>query len=197
MAKLSSKISFPIILAGAFAITIFIALDYDRLDLNFYVVLLLLTMFVFFFGFATGQSLSSPVRQLLESAKDLKDGNFSSRVYLETKDELSDLAKVLNQIAEEMELTKAQKDDAQKSVDVKVRARTQELKEIIQALEQKVKNRTIEHEKLVLEQKKIQQETKDKESEMVRLRKELSEIKSKVGKFSKENNLENNNSVEG
>lgn len=179
MSKLSSKISLPIILAGVFVITIFLALDYEKLDAKFYVIILLLTIFMFFFGFATGQSLTSPIRKLLERAKDLKNGNLSSRAYIETKDELSELAKTFNQIAEELEISKNQTEASEKSVDMKVRARTQELKDTINALEQKVRNRTIEHEKLVSESQRLQQQTKEKEKEMAQLKEELADIKVK------------------
>ena len=55
MSKLTSKIAIPIILAGIFSISIFIALEYDKLDLTFYVILLLLTLFVFFLVLLQGK----------------------------------------------------------------------------------------------------------------------------------------------
>lgn len=154
MAKLTTKIAIPIILAGLFAITVFIALDYQELKLNFYIVLILLAVYVFFFGFATGQSFVSPIRKLLERTTQLSEGDFSSRVYIETKDELSDLARSINKIAEELEQSRIKEQAAEKSVDIKVRARTQELEETINALEQKIKNRTIELERM---QKELEQ----------------------------------------
>ena len=41
MSKLTQKIAIPIILAGIFSISIFIALEYDKLNLNFYVILII------------------------------------------------------------------------------------------------------------------------------------------------------------
>ena len=193
MSKLSSKISVPIILAGIFAITIFIAVDYDKLDFKFYIILFLLTVFMFFFGFATGQNISSPVKKLLDRANDLKNGNLSSRVYLETKDELAEQAKAFNQIAEEMESSKSLEEKTEKSVDIKVRARTQELNDTIDALEQKVKNRTVEHNRLMAEAQKLQQQTKAKEDEMAQIKKELNDIKSKIGRANKQRPAEENN----
>jgi methyl-accepting chemotaxis protein len=182
MSKLAVKVATPIILAGVFAITIFIALDYERLGLSFFIVLLLLTLFVFFFGFAIGQNFSSPIKKLLERATELSRGNLSSRAYIETKDELSQLAKVFNEIAEELEQSRCQEQSAEKSVDLKVRARTQALEETINALEQKVRNRTIEQERLLSETQKLQQQTKTKEKELTQLKNEFSELKSKMPK---------------
>lgn len=201
MSKLAAKISFPIVLAGVFVLTIFIALDYNRFDPNFYVILILLTLFMFFFGFATGQNLSSPIKKLLDKANELKNGNLSSRMYLETKDELADLARVFNQIAEEMETRRNAEESKEKEVDIKVRARTQELNETIDMLEQKVKNRTIEHERLLAESEKLLGETKNKEKEMSQLKQELTDLKSKLNKQSRqkveESDNTNGNNIEG
>lgn len=157
MAKLTSKIAVPIILAGIFTIAVFVALnyvavlDYERFDAGFFTVIFILSICVFAFGFATGQSLVSPLRELLDKATQLSKGNLSSRVYLETKDEFAELAKIFNQIAEELQASREQEENAEKSVGIKVKAKTQDLEEIINALEQKIKNRTIEMEKLTRE----------------------------------------------
>ena len=170
MSKLTSKIAIPIILAGIFSISIFIALEYDKLDLTFYVILLLLTLFVFFFGFATGQNLSSPVKKILERAEELSKGNLSSRVYLETKDELSELGGAFNKIAEDLERSHEVEENTEKSVDIKVKARTQALEETIDALEQKVRNRTAELQSMIKDLEKMQQQLMMKESEVSSLR---------------------------
>ena len=162
MAKLTFRVALPIILAGLFAIAIFIAMDYEKLEWTFYMVLFLLTIYVFFFGFAIGQNFSSPIKKLLEKAKEIKGGNLSSRAYLETKDELAELARVFNEIAEELETSRCKQENSEKSIDIKVRARTQALEETINALEQKVKNRTIEMEKMIKEVEDLRQQIKTK-----------------------------------
>ena len=180
MNKLTSKIALPIILAGIFAITIFIALDYNKLDTGFYVVLSFLTVFIFFFGYATGQEFSSPVRKLLERAKELSKGNLDSRIYLETKDELAELARVFNQIAEELETSRAQEESAEKSVGIKVQARTQELQETINALEQKIKNRTVELERKMGEADTVQKEVAELKRQIEVLKPKTKKIKLKT-----------------
>ena len=167
MAKLTSKIAIPIIVVGLFGIAVFIAIDYEQLQPAFYIILGFFSIYVFFFGLAVGQNLTSPVKKILEKAKDLSNGNLSSRVYLETKDELAELARDFNKIAEELERSHAQEENMEKSVDIKVRARTQALEETISALEQKVRNRTIELERLTKEADKVQENLKNKLAETI------------------------------
>lgn len=186
MAKLTTKFTLPIVLAGLFVIVMFAALNfnYSRPGAEI-LVISSLAIFVFFFGLAAGQSLSSPVKKILNNATELSKGNLSSRVYLDTKDELADLANTLNKIAEELQTSYDQEANAQKSIDIKVRIKTQELEETIYALEQKVKNRTVELERLVTESGRLQQDVKGKEEEILNLKNELGEFKQKIEKYSK------------
>jgi nitrogen fixation/metabolism regulation signal transduction histidine kinase len=153
MTKLTLKIAFPIIAVGVFAIMALTAIltDYHKLSTSFYIVSLFLAVFVFSSGLAIGQRLSSPVKAILDKAVELSKGNLSSRVYLESKDELAELAKILNQLAEELQVSRDLVAKAEQSVSIKVKARTQDLEETINALEQKVRNRTIELEKIIKE----------------------------------------------
>jgi len=197
MAKIKSKIAIPIILVGIFAISIFIALEYEKLDVNFYIVLFLLAFFVFVFGFATGQTFTSPVKELLNRATELSKGNLSARAYLETKDEFSELASVLNKIAEELEESHLREENSEKSINLKVKARTQDLEETIKALDQKIKNRTIELEKLIKKSDELQANAKEKEVEISQLKKELNDLGQKTAKLNKPkqeviDNIENN-----
>lgn len=185
MSKLTTKIAIPIILAGIFAIIVLMSIGYEQSVPGFYIIILLLVIFVFFFGLAIGQNLSSPVKKILDRAIELSRGNLSSRVYIESKDELSELANVFNKLAEELRISHEQEANTEKSVGIKVKARTQELEETIDALEQKVKNRTIELERLIKESNKLQEDVKNKSTETVQLKKELDSFKQKIGKYGK------------
>lgn len=183
MSKLTSKIAIPVILAAIFATTVFISINYENLNVSFYIILFFLVTFSFAYGFATGQSITAPIKKLLERAKDLSSGDLGSRAYLNTKDEIGELARIFNEIAENLETSKVQTETAEKSIGVKVKARTQELEETINALDQKVKNRTAELEKLISESDKFRTEIKAKESEINQLRKDLGGVEQKTSRL--------------
>ncbi|MDO8486123.1 MAG: HAMP domain-containing protein [Candidatus Staskawiczbacteria bacterium] len=181
--NVSFKIAVPIIIAGIFIITIFIALNYKILDKNFFIVFGLTTIYIFLFGFATGQRFSMPIKKLLKRATDLSEGDLKTRVYLETKDEFGDLAKVFNKIADELEESRSRNETTEKSVDMKVKAKTQALEETINALEQKVKNRTLELQRITDESEAIQKDTEVKEKETEQLKEELNKLKDILDKY--------------
>jgi methyl-accepting chemotaxis protein len=177
MANLSFKVALPIIIAGIFIISIFVALDYRNINVNFYIVFSLLGVYIFLFGFAIGQSFALPVKKLLKKATQLSEGDLSSRVYLETKDELGELARIFNKIAEDLEQSRLANEKTEKTVDIKVKARTQALEETINGLEQKIRNRTVELERMMAESEKLRQDMKDRETETNQFRAEISKLK--------------------
>lgn len=181
MANLSFKVAYPIIIAGLFVVVIFIALNYRILSITFYVILALLLCYIFLFGFATGQNLAKPVKRLLQRADELSKGDLKTRLYLDGKDEIGELARVFNKIAEELERSKSETVTLKRSVDMKVQARTQALEETINALEQKVRNRAIEFQKMNGDWEKFQWQLKSKEVEVADLRDQILKLKGGVG----------------
>jgi len=158
MAKLTFKIALPIIITGIFIITAVIAIIYDQLNVSLYVTIGLLLVYTIFYSMAVSRRVATPVGKILKEAKELSRGNLSDRVYLETRDELAELAQVLNEIAEKLEIDREEKYNSEKALGIKVKVKTQEFQETIEALEQKVRNRTIELERLIKETERLQNE---------------------------------------
>ena len=180
MPTLSFKIAYPIIITGIFIIVSLIALNYNNMSVSFYVIFAFLAMYVFFFGFAMGKNFAAPVKKLLEKADGLSKGDFKSRFYSESKDEIGQLSNVFNKIAEALEQSNFENERAKKSIDVRVEAETQPLKEVIGALEQKVQNRTLELQKTIEDLEKFKENSAAKESVLSELRSQIAELKETV-----------------
>ncbi len=185
MIKISHKIAFSVVVGGMFVIASLLAIAYEKLDLGLYVIFFLLALYLLFFGIAAGRKFSSPVYKILNRADDLDKGDMKARVYLETKDEIGELAKIFNRMAEELERSKIRIEDVEKAVDIKIKARTESLQETVSALEQKVKNRTLELERALEELKNTKNIIKQKESEVVSFKKALDDLKTKIEKKGK------------
>jgi hypothetical protein len=69
MPSLSFKIAYPIIIAGIFIIVSFVALNYNNLNSSFYIIFSFLVVYVFLFGFATGQHVTSPVKKIIKESQ--------------------------------------------------------------------------------------------------------------------------------
>lgn len=171
MSKIIFKTLFPIFLAGIFAITIFVALEYDKMRPEFYLVLFFVSIAIFFFGYSVGEKFASPLQELIERANDLQAGDFSKRVYLDTKDELEELAQIYNNLAEKLQESYDRQRATESTIDLRTRAKTQALEERMDALDQKVHNRTAELEKALKEIDNLHQALRDKEAQIAELKK--------------------------
>ncbi len=177
MSNILVKIARPIIILGIFLISIFVALNYENLTANFYIIFLLVAIFIFLFGFAIGQRFASPVKKLVERATALAEGALKTRVYLETKDEFEQLSKIFNKIAEELEKSHSIAEQAENVAEVKIRAKTQELEEVVADLEEKIRGRSTELQRMIEESEKFQTIVKDREKEIVELKKTINKLK--------------------
>lgn len=177
MSKLSFKVAYPIIIAGIFIMVVFMALNYQSADVSFYIILSTLVAYIFLFGFATGQNFSSPVKKMLEIAENLNKGNLKSRFYMEGKDELGELARAFNRVADNLEESRYETEKMEKSVDMKVRAKTQEMEEVIGALEKKVQNRTADNQRMFAKINELQQQAMAREKEFMGLKNQVGALR--------------------
>lgn len=180
------KTSFSLVILGIFLIVIFAALNYQQLGIESYLILSLLLIFTFLFSFVITKRFVFPVEKIIRRATELSKGSLKTRIYLETKDEFEELAKVFNQIAEELEKSHSMVEKAKDTVSIKVRARTKELEENIKVLEGKVKNRARDLQKMIDEFEKFQRLVVGKELEIIKLKKGTKELKGELKKYKNE-----------
>lgn len=182
MAKLNTEITVPIILAGAFAAVVLLAVRNETMQPYLSLVVIFLVVYIFSFGIAIGQTISAPIKKILNKATEAANGNPTGRVYLDIKGELAELAEAFNKMSEELEASRQQAENTEKSVDIRVRAKTQDLEETISALEQKVRNRTAELQNIMKSLDKLQGQSSEKEQETANLKKQIKVIEEDLAK---------------
>lgn len=155
MHKFSSKLAISIIIAGLFIVVSFAALDYEDLDSSFYLVSGTIVAFIFLFGFAMGHTYAEPVKEILKKADVIGSGNLKQRADVKTKDEIEELSKAFNKITEGLEKSTSDMENLKKSSDIKFKTKDLVSEKVIDALEEKVKNRTAELERTVAELEKL------------------------------------------
>jgi methyl-accepting chemotaxis protein len=113
--------------------------------------------------------ITQPIKKLREIAKTMAQGNLEIRADINTKDEIEDLAKDFNIMAEKLKGTRS-------SLEVKVEERTKELKQLTKTLEEQVNQRTRELRGKVQELEKFQRLAVDREIKMVELKKKIQRL---------------------
>lgn len=156
MAKFSFKIAVSIILAGLFIVVSFAALDYENLGSPFYIVSGFIVAFIFSFGFAMGHIYAEPVTELLKNMDGKVDGNEDSKKpEIKTHDEIEELARAFGKVTQGLEEKVLGIETQKKTSDIKFKTKDIVSEKVIDALEEKIKNRTGELERVTKERDQL------------------------------------------
>jgi methyl-accepting chemotaxis protein len=116
---------------------------------------------------------------LYKGIKKVTKGDLKYRVDIHTGDEIEELGKAFNEMAEELEQYQNKTDESKTVLQIKVKARIKELEELNETLEIKVGKRTEEFKKRLDQLEKFHRITLGRELKMIELKKELQKLESK------------------
>lgn len=139
-----------------------------------------------------------PVLKIQDGSEKIRAGNLDWRIILKSRDELGDLAKGFNKMAEdlkesygslekrvgerteELESTKKELEKAKLGLEAKVKIRTRELEELTAGLEERVEQRTEELQEKLEKLEQFQKITVGRELKMVELKQEIERLKKEL-----------------
>jgi len=143
------------------------------------ILLLLITFFISFIAYYFSRRITNPLKTLAQDLKIIGSGNLAYRTHIKTGDELEDLAHSFNQMAEGLQKSKIELEEAKTVLEIRVAARTKELQELNKSLEEKVQERTRELQERLNELERFHRLTVGRELKMIELKKELEQFKAK------------------
>ena len=135
------------------------------------------------------------ILKINDTANKVKEGNFSVRTRIESRDEVGDLAQTFNSMLDNIEHSQIElnefnekiKKSSQEleklnlSLEGKIKERTKELEEIRATLELRVHEKTIELQERINELERFKKLTIGRELRMVELKEEMESLKRKTG----------------
>jgi len=146
---------------------------------NLIFIIFIILIFTLAFAFLFSKLIINPINKLHRGIEIITKGNLDYRVDIKTNDEIAELGKAFNQMAEELEKFHSASEESKTILKIKVKARTRELEELARSLESKVKGRTKELEKRLSELEKFHKLIVGRELKMIDLKKELAKLKSR------------------
>jgi len=147
------------------------------LRVNLIFILFIALFFIFAFAFLFSKLITIPINRLYRGIKKVTKGDLKYRVDIHTGDEIEELGKAFNEMAEELKESQSKTEELKTVLQIKVKARTRELEEINKTLEIKVKKRTEELKKRLDQMEKFHRLTVNRELKMIELKKELQKTK--------------------
>ena len=176
--SIASKISYFIILAGTFTLSMFAAVNLQNVSVGFYLVAASILTFLLLFGFAAGYYLSRPLQAIGKTIDQLVKGNLESRVDIQSDDEFALFASSINKIGTMLQEARDQKEMVHRTVGVKVNSLVQPVYETIEALEEKVAHRTTAMHQAMGLSEKLQ-------TDLAMTQAQLASLKTKIAKAKK------------
>ncbi len=127
------------------------------------------------------RNLVRPLKKLLLAVKRVSKGDFNFKVDVSSEDEIGELAGELNEMIKRLK-NQSDLEDYKNVLEIRVRAKTRELKELNEGLEDKIEERTRELRKKIEELEKFRSVTVGRELKMVDLKKKNEELQKKIEK---------------
>lgn len=119
----------------------------------------------------------SPVEKIQKALLEIGRGNLAYRVRVETGDEMGELARGLNQMTERLAKARQDLEEAKTTLEIKVAARTKELKELTDQQEETIKQRAKEIKERMEELERFHRLAVGRELKMVELKEEIKKLK--------------------
>lgn len=139
-------------------------------------ILIILILFILLRG------IVGPLRKMTVACEEIRGGNLDVKIKVESRTEIGELATTFNKTIADLKKSKEALEEAKATLEIKVEARTKELKELAEGLEEEVKRRTKEVYERMEELEKFQKVTIGRELKMIELKKEIKKLKEELKK---------------
>ncbi len=142
-------------------------------------------IFIFVATIFFSKLIVDPIKKLHKGAEIIGKGSLDYKVNIKTGDEIEQLAKEFNRMAETLGQSKAALEEEKALLEKKVAERTKELKRLAESLNEQVKEKTKELQVKLNELEKMNKLMVGRELKMVELKKEIKTLKQDTQKKEK------------
>jgi len=140
-------------------------------------LIMILVLFAIFRG-----NIVDPLKKMTLACQEVRKGNLEVKVPVVSKTEIGELAETFNEMIKDLRKFHTALGEAKTVLEIKVEARTKELKELAEGLEEEVKRRTKEVYEKMADLERFQRLAVGRELKMIELKKEIEKFKKELGK---------------
>lgn len=147
-----------------------------------FLFLILSLVLIFFISFLSGRYINRPFEELIRIAREVAKSNFQVRAEIKTRDEFGQFAKTFNKMIEELKISRLSLEEVKQVLEIKVQARTRELKELSEKQEEIIKEKTKTLQERIAELEKFHRLAVGRELKMIELKKEIKKLREELEK---------------
>lgn len=138
----------------------------------------LIFVLLLFFLFLRG--ILNPIKRITLACQEIRKGNLNARIKINSKNEIGELADTINEMVGNLKKTQDVLEETKTVLEIRVEARTRELKKLTESLDTKVKEKTQELQEKIRDLERFRNLAVGRELKMVELKKELGELKNGI-----------------
>lgn len=129
------------------------------------------------------RTIVGPLRKMTLACEEVRRGNLGVKIPVVSKTEIGELAATFNEMIKDLRESHAALEEAKAVLEIKVEARTRELRELAEGLEDEVKRRTKEVYEKMEDLERFQRLAVGREMKMIELKKEIERLKKELEKY--------------
>lgn len=143
-------------------------------------ILGVLILVIFFIFLVLRNAIINPLKKVTLACEEIRKDNLDVKIDLKSKNEIGELTDTFNKMLGDLKASKSRLEESKNVLEIKVAARTRELKELNVNLEERVKERTKQLKERVDELEAFHRVTVGRETKMMELKKEIKELEQKL-----------------
>jgi len=128
------------------------------------------------------RTIVDPLKKMTLACQEVRKGNLELKIDVKSKTEIGELADTFNEMTKDLRESHTALEEAKTVLEIKVQARTKELRELAEGLEEEVKRRTKEIQEKMAELERFQRLAVGRELKMIELKKEIERLKEELEK---------------
>ena len=122
----------------------------------------------------------NPLKNMTLACEEIRKGNLDVKINIKSKTEIGELANTFNRMLEDLKRSKTILEESKETLEIRVRARNEELEELTSNLEEQVKQRTKTLQERVEELERFHKLTVGRELKMMELKKKIGKLEQKL-----------------
>lgn len=129
--------------------------------------------FTLVYFFLIFRSIINPVRKITLACGEIRKGNLNVEIKNGSKTEIGELARSINEMVKDLKKSQEALEETKAALEIRVEARTQELKDVAESLDQKVREKTQELQEKIRDLERFQKLAVGRELKMIELKKAI------------------------
>jgi HAMP domain-containing protein len=122
------------------------------------------------------RTIVNPLRKMTVVCQEVRKGNLDAEINIKSKTEIGELATTFNEMLKDLKKSHTALEEAKTVLEIKVAARTRELRELAEQREEIIKQRTKELREKIEELERFQRLAVGRELKMIELKKKIREL---------------------